>query len=144
MSQLKGYAHLAAGIAAGYILSGTPAGMIAAGAGALLPDLDTPHSMLGSKIPLLSVIGGGHRGWMHSLIGLAVFSLPVYLYNPQAGYAVATGCITHFVLDMLNPSGVKLFWPFGRHRHILGIPSSSIIANLAVTVLVLFAAFERR
>lgn len=144
MSQLKGYTHLAAGIAAGYILSGTPAGMIAAGVGALLPDLDTPHSMLGSKIPLLSVIGGGHRGWMHSLIGLAVFSLPVYLYNPQAGYAVATGCITHLVLDMLNPSGVKLFWPFGRHRHILGIPSSSIVANLAVMILVLAATFGRR
>ena len=49
-------------------------------AAALIPDIDTPHSKIGSKHPFTSRIHRnfmlGHRGAMHSLLGcLAVFYL---------------------------------------------------------------------
>jgi inner membrane protein len=140
---MRGYTHLIAGMTAGYLLTGQPGYALASAVGALLPDLDSPHSLLGSKIPVISLIGGGHRGWMHSLLGTAVFALPAYLYNPAAGYAAAVGCLTHLLLDMLNPTGVKLFWPFGRRHRIIGIPSSSLPGNILISglmIMLLFAA----
>jgi inner membrane protein len=134
---MRGYTHLIAGIAAGYLLTGQPEYLLASAAGALLPDLDSPQSLLGSKIPVISLLGGGHRSWMHSLAGLTVFSLPAYLYNPAAGYAVAAGCMTHLLLDMLNPKGIKLFWPFGKWRHIIGIPSNSTLGNMFISSLII-------
>jgi len=135
---MQGYTHLMAGLAAGITLTtGQPEYIIASAVGSLLPDLDSPHTLLGSKVPLISILGGGHRGWMHSIFGTAVFSLPVYMYNPKLGQAVAIGCLTHLILDMINPAGIKLFWPFGRRYHIIGIPSSSIIGNAIISGLML-------
>jgi inner membrane protein len=134
---MRGYTHLIAGIAAGYLLTGQPEYLLASAAGSLLPDLDNPQSLLGSKIPVISLLGGGHRSWMHSLVGLIVFSLPAYLYNPAAGYAVAAGCMTHLLLDMLNPKGIRLFWPFGKWRHIIGIPSNSTLGNMFISSLII-------
>lgn len=119
------------------MLFGTYGSIIASCIGSLLPDLDNPHSLLGRRVPLLSIIGGGHRAWMHSLFGTAMFSLIAYFIDKSTAYALAIGCLTHLFLDMLNPAGVKLFWPFGRRMHLLDLQSRSLIANIFVSACVL-------
>lgn len=138
---MQGYAHLMTGIASGGLIFGTPTGIICAGIGALLPDIDNPRSILGKKVPLISLLCGKHRGWTHSLLGAMIFSLPLILFTDTAGYALLTGYLTHLALDFLNPAGIKFFWPFGRHRSIIGIPSSSILWNAVITIVTVLTAF---
>jgi membrane-bound metal-dependent hydrolase YbcI (DUF457 family) len=66
----------------------------------------------------------GHRGGTHSLAMSAIFSLifamPItMLGGPEMDWLIWTiwfGFISHLVADMLNPSGVPLFWPM-RSKH---------------------------
>ncbi len=104
--------------------------------GALLPDIDNAHSLIGRKLGWVSK-GiqriAGHRTIFHSLLGLLMGSLlaigleqlVVYLLA-QRGFvlpaqfigashlvfvAVLFGCITHIAADSLTEGGVPLLWP---------------------------------
>ncbi len=104
--------------------------------GALLPDIDNAHSLMGHKLGWVSK-GiqriAGHRTIFHSLLGLLLGSLlaigleqlVVYLLA-QRGFilpahfvgashlvffAVLFGCITHIAADSLTEGGVPLLWP---------------------------------
>jgi len=93
-------------------------------AAALIPDIDTPHSKIGSKHPFTSRVANfilGHRGAMHSLLGcLAVFYLsntilPISLQHLSK--YIAIGYLSHLIADMLNPAGVPLMWPLSGKRY---------------------------
>ncbi|MFT6267058.1 MAG: inner membrane protein [Oleiphilaceae bacterium] len=82
--------------------------------GILLPDIDTPHSYLGRRVPFISYPLFrlfGHRGMTHSLL----FSLGImyFLHNSEFDFSfwIGFGCLLHLLADMCTKSGVPLLWP---------------------------------
>jgi inner membrane protein len=103
--------------------------------GGLLPDLDASDSKL-QHITLLTPSTrpmallsrairqtSPHRGWLHSLLGLimiGVLSTPIFvLIGLTAWLILLCGYATHLLADMLNPSGIPLFYPNHRRFHLL-------------------------
>ncbi|BBL79895.1 hypothetical protein RxyAA322_17490 [Rubrobacter xylanophilus] len=139
-----------------------PAAVVAA----WLPDLDNPRSRLGNGLsrmrsPALNLLSRplswalratsfllartvGHRTLTHSLPGLALFSLPVWLIlrgHPTLALALVAGYASHLLADALNTRGVPLLWPLGRPFRLLpgGIRSGGA-AEIVVAVGVLVLA----
>lgn len=88
--------------------------------GSLLPDAD-----LFLKIK--------HRGFTHSLI----FALPLMLVTP-----LGLGVLSHLILDLLTPSGVRLLFPKRDYFILLGAPlitgrSDSLICIIFLVVIML-------
>jgi inner membrane protein len=138
-------------------------------AAAWLPDVDNPRSTLGNglsrlKNPTLNMITRplswalrvtsftlvrtvGHRTLTHSLLGVALFALPVWLLLgrfPNLSLALVAGYASHVLADALNTRGVPLLWPMGRPFRLLpgGIRSGGAV-EVAVAVAVLgFAGWE--
>lgn len=109
---------------------------------ALLPDLDAPRSKIRSLAlgpfrpldPLGDLLHGawGHRGPLHSLLGLSVFGLlgalpPALLWGWVYGAAAFLGYASHLALDAMTLRGVPLLpargkdgrWGLRRRRHLL-------------------------
>jgi inner membrane protein len=109
---------------------------IAVGFGALLPDMDNPHSIIGQRLgrmskEIQSLVG--HRTLFHSLLGLALGSLLAMGLEQLVSYLLALrglalpasiisgshlifvgvlfGSIIHIVCDALTIGGVPLLWP---------------------------------
>ncbi|MCA3747787.1 MAG: metal-dependent hydrolase [Rubrobacter sp.] len=138
-----------------------PAAVVAA----WLPDVDNPRSRLGNGLsrmrsPVLHLLSRplswglqatsfllartvGHRTLTHSLLGFAIFCLPVWLLlrgYPALALALVSGYASHLLADALNTRGVPLLWPLGRPFRLLpgGIRSGGVAeAAVAVGVLVL-------
>lgn len=96
-------------------------------AGALLPDADILIE------PFLHPQSGFvHRGFTHSLLGVAVLAplaaLVALLLFRAKGYArfvalIAVGMLSHVLLDLPTPMGTKFFYPFSNnyvHLDLLG------------------------
>lgn len=101
--------------------------------GALLPDLDAAES----KIKHLSLFGVkplflpaqvlhqvlGHRGVLHSLLGLAVVSVLAMALIPLVGtllsFALALGYFSHLLADACTKAGIAWFYPMRRRYHLL-------------------------
>jgi inner membrane protein len=113
-------------------------------AAAWLPDLDNPRSTLGNGLsrmenPALNLISRplswalratafvlvrtvGHRTLTHSLLGIVLFALPVWLLlggYPNLFLALVAGYASHVFADALNTRGVPLLWPLGRPFRLL-------------------------
>lgn len=76
---------------------------------------------MGVRVPELH---SGHRGAMtHGLLGLGIFAAllsPVFYYSPIAYWGLVIGVASHIFMDMLNPQGVPLLYPFyGGHIRLL-------------------------
>lgn len=118
-------------------------GAIICAAGALVPDLDHPNSLIAHRLHirpicrLVARLSGGHRHGTHSLLmvlGVWLAALWVHLplwaahaagadvalcsyhLSPYVAAAFATGVGAHIAGDMLTPEGVPLLWPVIRHR----------------------------
>jgi inner membrane protein len=132
-------------------------------AAAWLPDVDNPRSTLGNglsrvKNPVLNALSRpfswalkttsfvlvrtvGHRTLTHSLLGILLFSLPVWLFLgefPNLSLALVAGYASHVFADALNTRGVPLFWPVGRPFRLLpgGVRSGGAV-EVAVALLAL-------
>lgn len=137
MRNMRWQTHFAGGALAGAALGAALQGSLLAAAGvgalaALVPDVDTPGSKLGSAVrPVSAAVNAvaGHRGPLHSLAAAAVFAFLVGQAWKAAGLGVLAplaaalvalaGFLSHLALDALNPQGVPLFWPFGKR---VGVP----------------------
>lgn len=110
--------HLGLGFAAGLILTGSVAGGAIGAGAALVPDIESPRSYVGRRLPGVShaaKMAFGHRQALHSLAGSVIFAVIVlivskfypgnYLLPAFAGY------VSHLILDTLNPEGVPWLWP---------------------------------
>lgn len=86
-------------------------------AGTLLPDIDTPKSKLGRKLrPFSDMLSwvAGHRGLVHSLAGMVVFTIPFLIISawlPGVAKAFVMGYLLHLLLDSLTPSGIQWLYP---------------------------------
>ena len=101
-SILTGKTHAAAGAATALLIGTNLPQLALVVAGSLLPDIDHSGSMLGKHIKPISR-RLKHRHLTHSLL----FLLAAHIISPYLGI----GVFTHIFLDMLNPQGVKLFYP---------------------------------
>ena len=112
--------------------------------GALLPDIDHHKSKVGRKLPVISHIISwvfNHRGLVHSVIGMVVFTAVALLATNALGgnsiYALwfLTGYASHLIVDSLNPSGVAWLAPFTSKRARGSIRTSSFSEGLFLVVL---------
>lgn len=95
--------------------------LLAASIGSLLPDLDTPKSLLGRCFwfiasPLEKAVG--HRGLTHSLLAIPLYlllALPLWFLSPVWAYALVGGALSHLAIDTLTKQGIKLLWPTPPH-----------------------------
>mgnify|MGYP000751892564 CR=1 FL=1 len=117
--------HLVAGGIAGLLLSGRTdvetallsAGI--AGVAALVPDVDSPDSWIGRRIPAIPwalKTAVGHRGPLHSLVGALGFSVCLTFlfrrgFDPFLFKMVFGGYVSHLVADSFNPPKVPWLWP---------------------------------
>lgn len=95
-----------------------PVGLGLATLGALLPDIDHPHSWVGRRLPWLSLPLSallGHRGVTHSLLAVGL-GLGLLLVQGAGWLAapIVLGYLSHILADGLTNSGVPLFWPSRR------------------------------
>jgi membrane-bound metal-dependent hydrolase YbcI (DUF457 family) len=81
----------------------------------LLPDIDTPRSLLGNLLrPLSTVIEGryGHRTITHSLAALLLVAGVAYLLTSSFWLVLAGAYASHLLVDLLiGASGIALCWP---------------------------------
>lgn len=113
-----------------------------AGVAALLPDIDSPRSYIGSKMPASVAVKlvAGHRGVFHSLLAAAAFSLAFFFYlhfKARAymflAFPFAAGYISHLLLDALNPEGVPFLWPLKLRFGFPFVCTGSILERWVVT-----------
>jgi len=124
--------HIVIGAVAGALTAGENKGMFLAASisavGALLPDIDTPNSKLGSKTVVSKGINSifGHRGAMHSFVGCMFVLLFLRAIIPEKYLLyVGIGYVSHLFADMLNPIGVPLLWPIKKRFRIPLIKTGS-------------------
>lgn len=91
------------------------AAVVIAGLTAPLPDIDHPHAWVTQKVPFGNVVGRffAHRTFTHSLL-MATFlaALLFVLQTPNwMALGVIVGWVSHPLIDLLNPMGVRLFYP---------------------------------
>jgi inner membrane protein len=82
----------------------------------LLPDICHTQSKIGRKIRILSFfirLLFGHRTFTHSILFIVIIGFGLYVIQTPQYYfiTIITGLISHVILDMLTPKGVKLFYP---------------------------------
>lgn len=144
---------LIGGLTVAAVSAGQPpllrAGIIAAGVvGALVPDIDEPHSYVGRRVPITSLIvhlvSGGHRGLTHTLLANVLWALLTAWACRSMGLpgavaaGAAVGYLTHLLADL--PQGVPLFWPLHSKRLTVGLPLETGSVGESALAGVLFLA----
>ena len=163
-----------AALAAASLVAGTEPAVYAypvAVAASWLPDVDNPRSTLGNGLsrlenPVLNLITRpvswalrvisftlvrtvGHRTLTHSLLGIVLFTLPVWLFlggYPNVFLALVAGYASHVFADALNTRGVPLLWPLGRPFRLLpgGIRSggaAEFVVALGILAFTVYALY---
>jgi len=110
--------------------------------GALVPDIDTPTSKLGRKVPFISIplnLSLGHRGAMHSLlagvlVGIGTVALNVFGGNNMWLYAFLLGFVAHLIGDLFTNSGIPLLYPFSKKHYALKVFHTGGICDYLLTV----------
>lgn len=122
--------------------------------GSLLPDLDSPKSILGRLLPFISLPierRWGHRTFTHSLLALAAVALvllPLYLLSKTAYAGLLIGYASHLLADCATKTGAPIFYPY-RARYVLPASdrfrfhsgSTGEVILLAVLLLLLVLVF---
>lgn len=82
----------------------------------LLPDICHAQSKIGRRFKLISIIIRllfGHRTFTHSILFVAIIAALLYMIQTPNYYLITIVCglLSHVILDMLTPRGVKLLYP---------------------------------
>jgi inner membrane protein len=94
--------------------------IVLGGLSGLLPDIDTPRSIVGRLFPFVSNFlteRMGHRSCTHSflasfLVAVIVYSLAYFFdISFQVPSAIVCGYIFGWLADMFTKNGVEVFWP---------------------------------
>lgn len=103
----------------------TVGNVIAVGIGALLPDIDEPHSWIGRRTRGVSDLIHfvfGHRGVTHSLFGILLVLIPILFavgVTPLpfiTGMCVVAGYCLHLIEDSFSKGGIKWLLPLSNKR----------------------------
>lgn len=139
--------HILGGILSGVLINPTPQGILISTVGSLFPDIDHPDSFIGKRIKILSVPISKvfkHRTVTHSPLiwGLLEGINLITINNENLTYFIC-GVFSHIILDMLNSSGVPVFYPISKKRTNLakiklgGIGEKLISVGLSFTIIAL-------
>jgi len=83
--------------------------------GSIFPDIDEGSSKINQWLGLPGKIIGKvskHRGFFHSLVFIVLVVLVVNGYfGSYYGWGLFLGLASHLFLDILTPSGIKVFYP---------------------------------
>ena len=120
-------------------------------AGSLMPDIDSPDSYIGKRIPILPDLIyniWGHRTITHSLyvvLAIGIFTLMLPFLNIKMMYqgffhGFWFGYVFHILADCLNPSGVRLFYPERQRLILCNIEIKSTEENWLFNILILLTA----
>jgi inner membrane protein len=108
--------------------------------GALLPDIDHPHSWVGRRTrPVSTLLAAtlGHRGVTHSVLAVAGLVAVLAASGERRGFvaALAVGYLSHLAADLLTPRGLRLAWPLRRSWSVpvcrTGSPAEGLIVLAA-------------
>jgi inner membrane protein len=110
---------------------------------AILPDIDTPKSMLGKRVPILSWLLRlifGHRTFFHAiwlplLLSILLADFPAFSIGIIIGYG------SHLLLDSLTKQGIQPFYPF-RLRLRGPLESGGFVEGIIFIGLVILGAFS--
>jgi inner membrane protein len=115
-----------------------PLTLVLAIGGALLPDIDHPHSWVGRRVrvisqPLAALLG--HRGFTHSI--LAVVACGLLLSWRGVGRAVVdplvVGYLSHLAADLVTSGGLRLAWP-SRRRFVIPLCKTGSPGELVIVM----------
>ena len=101
-------------------------------------DIDSRKSRVGRRWyfrPLQWFVS--HRGIFHTIIFGLIVSFVLYFVNAFVGYGFFAGYLSHLFLDILTPSGVRLFWPLSETRVGFGVRSGGLIEEILFVLLFL-------
>lgn len=110
--------HLALGLIIGKITGNYPAALV----GSLAVDLDHMFPAISEKRFFnikeywrrsKDYMGGG-RSYFHNIFSLIIFSGLVYFFDPRFALIFAVAYLGHFLLDALDNSGLKPFFPLSK------------------------------
>ena len=110
--------------------------------GSLIPDIDSPSSMLSKRVPFIPKIINklfGHRGITHAPLLYLLLGFALYVKKPDGLLfyfllGLLIGCAAHLVQDMLTKGGIPLFYPFHREKINFGFLKSGSKADPYITV----------
>jgi len=84
--------------------------------GGILPDIDHPKSVLGSKVKIIGWLFK-HRGIFHSLLILPVIALLLSYFNYSfISVPLIIGYIAHLIGDIVTKEGLMLLYPLSNFR----------------------------
>ncbi len=111
--------------------------------GALIPDIDTPNSKIGSKFGIFSkAIKAvfGHRGIVHTVWGMLVLcGLFWYFVNRTYGTALFIGFFSHLLIDGLTKKGINFLHPISKMR-IAGFIETGTMGEAIVLIIIVALA----
>jgi membrane-bound metal-dependent hydrolase YbcI (DUF457 family) len=100
--------------------------------------------MLSKRIPIIPHIIGafGHRKITHSLIGVLILGIAVFVFLPQYLKVFLACYLSHLVLDTITPMGVPWLYPIkDKHTSLaFGIPGGITEAIYILTLAILFGS----
>ena len=114
----------------------------------MLPDMDLPRSRIGGRHKVISSLLNvvfGHRGFIHTLFpALGLFALFYSFGSLILGIAAFLGYMSHLILDMLTPEGVRLLYPFWDKGFRGFIRTSGFLEYMFFIVLIVAVVFQIR
>lgn len=121
--------------------------VVALSVGCLLPDIDEPHSWIGRRTrgvsDLINVLFG-HRGMTHSVLGIGIISILVFLavyltpFSFEMGICLVAGYFLHLLEDSFSISGIKWFLPFSKKSFQSGFKVIYYKTGSFVEIVILF------
>lgn len=142
---MMGKTHISAGMITAIGMATTPFGqgepllavLSLVTLGAILPDIDLPESTIGRRLFFISIPINrlaGHRGITHSLLPYALLLTALYFFTPTiwfyCGVLLCAGVLSHLFLDMLNPRGIPILYPYKKQFRILKIRTGGRMENI--------------
>lgn len=107
--------------------------------GLILPDIDSPYSMIG-KIMYLPI---PHRTWTHCWLPLLLTAIGSIWFKPL--FFLGLGIFIHLFFDSFSASGVNWFYPI-KTKHVCRLyhtsqPTEYIFATIFVVMSVIYSGF---
>lgn len=143
---MRAPAHVATAALAGALaFPAQPGPVLVTVLAGMLPDIDTPNSLIGRGLFFISVpirIIFGHRTITHSVLGAVATGMlfATLLADITKGLPASAvlwpwmlGYATHLLLDSITTDGVPLLWPYGQRFGLRLDPTGGVL-ELAYTL----------
>ena len=111
--------------------------------GALAPDIENVHSIIGRRFPITARILNflfGHRGALHTPAFLLV--LWCLLYRFRFSWLFCSGYAGHLIQDLFTAGGIPVFFPFSSKKVSLSPFRTGGIFDYVITFLLISLIYQ--